>query len=154
MLSIQAILHPTDFSPGSEYAFRLACSLARDHGARLIVLHVTSVPDLAYKGFGAPGSPLLTEQYLAKVRQNLEKLQPPGPQLPCERRLEEGDPASVIIRVAAKTGSNLIVMGTHGQTGLRHLLMGSAAEQVVRKAPCPVLTVGRSPEHDPAQVRG
>jgi nucleotide-binding universal stress UspA family protein len=126
----------TDFSERSQDAFQLACSLARDHGARLIILHVTSMPDLAYKGYGAPGSPLLADEYLAKVRQDLEKLQPSDPQLVFERRLEEGDPASEIIRVAAETGTDVIVMGTHGQTGLRHLLMGSVAEQVVRKAPC------------------
>jgi nucleotide-binding universal stress UspA family protein len=152
MLSIRAILHPTDFSRGSEYAFQLACSLARDHGARLIVVHVTSVPDLAYKGFGAPGSPLQVEQYLALARQNLEKLPSLDPRLPFERRLEEGDPASEIVRVAAETNTDLIVMGTHGQTGLRHLLMGSIAQQVVRKAPCPVLTVKLSQEPFPDEA--
>jgi nucleotide-binding universal stress UspA family protein len=141
MWPIKTILHPTDFSECSQEAFRLACSLARDHGARLVVLHVTSVPDLAYKGYGAPGSPLLADEYLAKVREDLEKLQPPAPQLPFERRREEGEPASEILRVAAETATDLIVMGTHGQTGLRHLLMGSVAEQVVRKAACPVLTL-------------
>jgi nucleotide-binding universal stress UspA family protein len=141
MLPIKTILHPTDFSDCSQDAFRLARSLTRDQGARLIVLHVTSVPDLAYKGYGAPGSPLLAEEYRRKVRQDLERLQPPDPQLGFERRLEEGDPVTEILRVAAEAGADLIVMGTHGKTGLRHVLMGSVAEQVVRKAPCPVLTL-------------
>jgi nucleotide-binding universal stress UspA family protein len=145
MWLIKTILHPTDFSDGSRDAFLLACSLARDHGARLIVLHVTSVPDLAYKGYGAPGSPLLAEEYLARARQELEKLQPPDPRPSFERRVEEGDPVTEIIRVAAETVAGLIVMGTHGQTGLRHLLMGSVAEQVVRKASCPVLTLKAPP---------
>jgi nucleotide-binding universal stress UspA family protein len=141
MWPIKTILHPTDFSECSQDAFRLACSLARDHGARLVVLHVTSMPDLAYKGYGAPGSSLLAEEYLTRVRQDLEKLHAPDPQLPFERRLEEGEPVSEILQIAAETHAGLIVMGTHGQTGLRHLLMGSVAEQVVRKAPCPVLTL-------------
>jgi nucleotide-binding universal stress UspA family protein len=141
MLAIQTILHPTDFSPCSQDAFRIACSVARDHRARLIILHVASMPDLAYKGYGAPGSPLLAEEYLAKVRQDLERLQPPDPQVTCEHRLEEGEPVEEILRVAAETGTSLIVMGTHGKSGLAHLLMGSIAEQIVRKASCPVLTL-------------
>jgi nucleotide-binding universal stress UspA family protein len=139
--AVKTILIPTDFSEPAQGAFQVACSLARDHGARLIILHVTSIPDLAYKGYGTPGAPLLVEEYLAKVRQDLERVQPSDPKLVYERRLEEGDPASEIIRTAAETGTNLIVMSTHGQTGLRHLLMGSIAEEVVRKAPCPVLTL-------------
>ena len=66
---------------------------------------------------------------------------PTDPQLALDRRMEEGDPASMIVRVATETGADLIVMGTHGRTGLRHLLMGSVAEYVVRKATCPVLTL-------------
>jgi nucleotide-binding universal stress UspA family protein len=145
VLPIKTILHPTDFSESSHNAFRLACSVARDHDSRLIVLHVISMPDLAYKGYGVPGSPLLPDEYMSKVRQELEKIQQPDPQPALERRLEEGEPASEIIRVATDTGANLIVMGTHGQTGLRHILMGSVAEQVVRKAPCAVLTLKTPP---------
>jgi nucleotide-binding universal stress UspA family protein len=141
MWPIKTILHPTDFSNCSQDSFQFACSLARDHGARLVVLHVTALPDLAYQGYGTPGSPLLAKEYRAKVRQDLETLQPPDPQLGFERRLEEGDPVTEILRVAAEIDASLIVMGTHGQTGLQHLLMGSVAEQVVRKAPCPVLTL-------------
>jgi len=58
-----------------------------------------------------------------------------------EHRLGEGDPATVILEVAEETGAGLIVMGTHGRTGLGRLVMGSVAEQVLRTAPCPVLTV-------------
>ena len=62
-----------------------------------------------------------------------------------EHRLEEGDPATMILNVAQETGAGLIVMGTHGRTGLERLLMGSVAEQVMRKAPCPVLTMRGTP---------
>jgi nucleotide-binding universal stress UspA family protein len=141
MWPIKTVLHPTDFSDCSQNAFRVASSLARDHGARLIVLHVTSLPDLAYRGYGLPGSPLRAEEYLTKVREDLERLNPPDPQVSCERRLAEGDPAAEILRTAAETGASLIVMGTHGMSGPRHLLMGSVAKQIVRKAPCPVVTV-------------
>jgi nucleotide-binding universal stress UspA family protein len=141
MQTIRTILHPMDFSDPSRNAFGVACALARDYGARLIVLHVTSLPDLGYAGYGATGAPLLADEYLWDVRLRLEGLQPPDPSVPVERRRAEGDPAAEILRTAAETGAGLIVMGTHGRTGLRHLLMGSVAEQVVRKAPCPVLTV-------------
>jgi nucleotide-binding universal stress UspA family protein len=141
MWPIKIILHPTDFSDCSQEVFRVACALARDHAARLIVLHATAVPDLAYTGYGAPGSPLGAEQYLAKARQDLEKLQPPDPRLMLERRLEEGDPVTEILRVAVATDAEVIIMGTHGQTGFPHLLMGSVADRVLRKAPCPVLTL-------------
>jgi nucleotide-binding universal stress UspA family protein len=137
---LKTILCPTDFSENSADAFGLACSLARDHGARLIALHVTTVPDLAYTGYGAPGAPLLKGEYLGTVRQSLAELQA-GPGVKIERLLEEGDPPGEILRVAAETGADLIVIGTHGRTGLRHLLMGSVAEQVVRKAKSPVLSV-------------
>jgi nucleotide-binding universal stress UspA family protein len=138
---IRTILHPTDFSECSRDAFQLACSLARDYGARLIVLHVTTVPDLPYKGYSAPASPTSEEEYLATVRKAIDALRPGGPQLTVERRFEEGDPASKIRDVASEIGADLIIAGTHGRTGLRHLLMGSVAEQVVRKAGCPVLTL-------------
>jgi nucleotide-binding universal stress UspA family protein len=137
---LKTILFPTDFSENSAGAFGLACALARDHRARLVALHVTDVTDLAYTGYGAPGAPLEERGYLKAARQNLEGLEP-GPGVKLDRRLEEGDPAGEVLRVAAETGADLIVLGTHGRTGLRHLLLGSVAEQVVRKATSPVLTV-------------
>ena len=130
MLAIQTILHPTDFSERSGYAFRLSCSLARDRDARLIVLYVVPVSLAEEKrGFGE------------EIAQELNHMQIPDPKIKVERRLEEGDPAPQILRVAQETGCDLIVMGTHGRTGLDRLVMGSVAEQVVRGASCPVLTV-------------
>jgi nucleotide-binding universal stress UspA family protein len=141
MWPIRTILHPTDFSACSRHAFQLAYSLAHDHGGHIIVLHVTTIPDLPYKGYGGPGLPLMAEEYLQDVRQELEKVQSPNPEVAIERRLAEGDPASEIIRIAAETATDLIVMGTHGRTGLPHVLMGRVAEEVVRKAPCAVLVL-------------
>jgi nucleotide-binding universal stress UspA family protein len=141
MLAIRTILHPTDFSPRSEHAFRLAGSLARDHGARLVVLHVTSPPAVAY---GEVLTELATEGYQQAAWDAFRRLQESDPklrELRVETQLVEGDPAAEILRVAAETGCDLIIMGTHGRTGLGRVLMGSVAEQVVRKARCPVLTV-------------
>ncbi len=141
MWPIKTILFPTDFSDCSLEAFVPACSLARGHGARIIALHVTSVPDLAYTGFGTPGAPLSKDQYLAEAQQALDDLEPASGQCTLERRLQEGDPAGEILRLARDEHADVIVMGTHGQTCLHHLLMGGVAEQVVRKATCPVLTL-------------
>jgi nucleotide-binding universal stress UspA family protein len=141
MVPLKTILHPTDFSDCSRAAFLLACGLARQYGTRLVLVHVTALPDLPYRGYGLPGSPLQVGDYLADVRKQLDELQPPDPSVPVERRLVEGDPATEIVRAADDSGADLIVMGTHGQTGLGHLLMGSVAGQVVRKATCPVLTL-------------
>ena len=130
MLSIETILHPTDFSERSGHALQLACSLARDHGARLIVLHVMPVPLVQEKRL-----------YREEMTSELNRLGASDAQVRVEHRLEEGDAATQILRVAQETGCDLIVLGTHGRTGLGWLLMGSVAEQVVRKAACPVLTV-------------
>ncbi len=136
MLPIHTILHPTDFSERSRFALRLAGALARDYGARLILLHV-AVPPVVVYGEGAilPTPEEERDQLLAE----LEQLQVPGVHV--EHRLEEGDPVAEIVRVAEESRADLIVMGTHGRTGFGRLLMGSVAERTLRKAPCPVLTV-------------
>ena len=138
MLPLQTILHPTDFSDCSGYAFRLACSLARDYGARLVVLHVAE-PLMAVAGEGVLMLPPTFD--LELLRKQLQQLEPRNPKVQVEHRLVQGDAAAEILRIAAETKCDLIMMGTHGRTGLRRVLMGSVAEQVVRKASCPVLTV-------------
>jgi nucleotide-binding universal stress UspA family protein len=137
MLPIHAILHPNDFSDRSLYAMRLAAALARDYGARLVVLNVVS--DAASSFTGDMLLPGLFEEMIADARRQLDELDP-GPDVSVERRLETGEPADEIVRVAREIDCDLIVMGTHGRTWLRRLLMGSVAEEVVRKSPCPVLT--------------
>jgi nucleotide-binding universal stress UspA family protein len=118
----------------------MACALARDYHARLIVLHVEPPPVAALGGM--PVVPPLPEEY---DRENLEKqlrrLQPSDPAVRVEHRLVAGDPVAEILRAAQEQSCDLIVMGTHGRTGLGRLLMGSVAEQVVRRAPCLVLTL-------------
>ena len=141
MLPIRTIVHPTDFSERSRYALNLACALARDHGSRLVVVHVAAFPVAVYGEAVLIPEP---EDYQEPLKRQLEQLPVPD-SLPVERRFEEGDPATEILRVAQETSADLIVMGTHGRTGLERLLMGSVAEEVLRKATCPVLTIKRPP---------
>jgi nucleotide-binding universal stress UspA family protein len=147
MLPIRTILHPTDFSEHSNHAFRLACSLARDHGARLIVLHIVERTTPVYSGVMTPMPPMpLSAEERRAVRERLEHIKPPDSKVLVEYVLEEGDPATVILQVAQQRQCQLIVLGSHGRTGLSRLLMGSVAEKIVRLAPCPVLTV-KTPHH-------
>jgi nucleotide-binding universal stress UspA family protein len=145
MLKIPIILHPTDYSSHSRYAFELACSLCRDHGSRLIVLHVVATLGPELVTFGEAVSQREPEAYQARLWADLREIQPTTGDIPVEHRLAEGDPAAMIVRTAHETGCGLIVMGTHGRTGLDRLVMGSVAEQVIRKAPCPTMTV-RAPQ--------
>jgi len=138
MLPIRSILYPTDFSKRSDHAFELDSSLAHDYGAKLLVLHVVPPPAMIYgEGIIVPQP----DNYQNQFREKLRQLQPQDAGVHVEHRLEEGDPVAEILRVAGESCCDLIVMGTHGWTGLNRLLMGSVAEGVVRKAPCPVLTV-------------
>jgi nucleotide-binding universal stress UspA family protein len=78
---------------------------------------------------------------LEPLRERLQQLRPRDPKVPVEHRLVQGDAATEMLQVAEETKCDVIVLGTHGRTGLGRLLMGSVAEQVLRKAPCPVVTV-------------
>src|SRR5262245_55938339 len=122
MLNIRSILHPTDFSSHSENALDLACALCRDYGARLILLHVTRPVTALH---GDETRPLDPQLIRAEAQRHLERLATPGAGCPVERRLEDGEPIPTILRVARECGVDLIVMGTHGRTGLRRFLMGS-----------------------------
>src|SRR5205085_6702001 len=89
MLAIGTILHPTDFSEHSEYAFRLACSLARDYGSRIIVLHVAAPLAVVYEGGVVIPYP---EEYRLEMRAKLQDVRSADPRVSVERRLCEGDP--------------------------------------------------------------
>lgn len=147
MLHIDKILLPTDFSAQSDYALRLATSLARDHEAKLLILHVAATLGAEFVSFGEAVSQLQPETHLHQIREELERVRPPDPDVPVEHILAEGDPAQEILRVARETNCGLIVMGTHGRSGLQRLLMGSVAEQVMRHASCPLLTVKLPPSY-------
>jgi nucleotide-binding universal stress UspA family protein len=137
-LPIRTILHPTDFSERCEEAFRVACALARDLAARVIVVHV---PEPAAPPAGMAPAPPRPEGHRAGLEERLGRFQLSAPDVRVECRVEEGEPATGIVSAARATTCDLIVMGTQGRTGLGRVLMGSVAEQVLRTAPCPVLTV-------------
>ncbi|HLN26925.1 MAG TPA: universal stress protein [Gemmataceae bacterium] len=137
MLPIHTILFPTDFSENAERAFPLACALARDCGARIVVLYVMPLP-VGDEQFQARHHP---DDYFAGAWEALHQVRAPDSNVRVEHRLEEGDAAKRILELADEVEAGLIVMGTHGRTGFRRLLMGSVAEQVMRAAPCPVLTL-------------
>ncbi len=135
-MKAQRILFPTDFSKLSEAALEYAAALARDSGGRLLIVHVEPLIP-----FGE------SEMYFASLESNTDALrkllefqQPRDGGIPCEYRLLRGPAADEIVRLARQEQADLIVMATHGRTGLIHLLMGSVAEAVVRCAHCPVLT--------------
>lgn len=138
MLPVKTVLYATDFSENSALAFRLACALAHDYGARLVILHVAGPAlGLYSQGIYLPAP----EGTLESLHDQLLQLQPHDRSIVTEHRLEEGEPVPEILTVAKEIKADVVVLGTHGRTGLGRLLMGSVAEQVVRKSTCPVLTV-------------
>src|SRR5262245_56929991 len=115
MLPIQTILHATDFSENSRAALPLAGALARDYHARLIVQHVLPTPTLVY---GEGVLPVDSEQLEREARVSLENLQLPAGLARVERLCHEGNPVDEILRIARESAVDLIVLGTHGRTGL------------------------------------
>jgi nucleotide-binding universal stress UspA family protein len=140
MLNIRSILVAADFSARSEDAFRAACALARDYRARLIVLHVAIPPPLVTPG-ELQKALQRPDGYRAELEGRLRQVYAADSPAGVEYWVQDGDPAVEILGVAREAHCDLIVMGTHGRTGLGRLLMGSVAEKVVRQAACSVLTV-------------
>lgn len=165
-MAFNHVLVPTDFSEPANNALRHAIEEARLHHARVTLLHVlpadtqtdvhyvTGVPgvgpqgDLDPSAGGRLGGLVFTsepeivrrdrgEEALTRLRDLVAN----AFQGPWEVEVAMGQPADTIVRVAKERGADLIVMSTHGRTGLQHVLLGSVAEKVVRLAPCPVLTV-------------
>ena len=150
MINISTVLHPTDFSDLSLRALGYADLLARKLSARLHCLHVVDdsyqywlATDIVTAPVGPP-----VEELIARGRKQLDEFvaRHVGEDVEIVKVVRPGRPFLEIIRYAREQSIELVVMGTHGWTGLKHVLMGSVAERVVRKSPCPVLTV-RSPEH-------
>ncbi|QDU30679.1 Putative universal stress protein [Anatilimnocola aggregata] len=132
------ILVPVDFSTGAEQALQLATSLARDHQGELVLLHVEEPPMVYGAGDMYYG---IAEPNREELLTMLKKVSIDDSRMIVQRHLVVGLPATAIVEFAANNAIDYIVMPTHGRTGLRRLLMGSVAEEVVRKAPCPVVTV-------------
>lgn len=145
MLPIRIVLHATDMSECSRYAYKLACSIARDYGANLVLVNVVPFQGAMMGGEGIviPPPPIDTDH----LRNELNKLARDSGLPHTAIVLADGDPAGEILRVAKENRADLIVLGTHGRTGVGRLVMGSVAEQVLRRASCPVLTV-KTPEKD------
>jgi nucleotide-binding universal stress UspA family protein len=152
MSVFKTILVPVDFSPASERAFRFAWSLASEYGSHLIVLHVPEPAPLA--SYSELEKAIDHDSgYRHRLEMELRKYQPGYHFTEVEHRLQLGDPADEIVRTAAETPCDLIVMGTHGRQGLERLLIGSVTTKVLRRARCPVLvvndhTMGAVPERE------
>ena len=140
---LQRILVPTDFAPASGLALRHACELARLFGAELRLLTAAWVSPV----WIAEGVAPIPEEYIQAVRKqasaDLEKLAAPlresGLRVSCS--VSSDHPAGAIRALADHWPADLIAMGTHGRRGIKHMLLGSVAEQIVRRAESPVLTV-------------
>lgn len=146
MIKLNRILVPTDFSEFSRPALDHGCAFAARFESELHLLHV--VPDAAMlipeaAGFSAPSMQSQTDALAKEATEQLKNL-PPGNWdngRPVVREVRVGAAFLEIIEYAREKDIDLIVIGTHGRSGLMHVLMGSVAERIVRKSPCPVLTV-------------
>lgn len=138
MLHFRKILHPHDFSKHAVNAFHLACALARDHAARVVVLHVNPLPPPAPLPMVAAN--VFEDEEMA-LEDKLQELKSPYPNVDIEYIVQTGNIVEDIVRFAKAEECDLIVMGTHGRTGMGRFLMGSVADQVTRSAECPVVTV-------------
>jgi universal stress protein A len=150
MITLKQILLPTDGSACSQKALTYAVTLAQYFGARVLALHVThdgwkqesfeTGPDVVQK---------VQAEQAAEAERIRQQVSEAGRQagVACEFQCLTGRPAEVILRVAQEKALDLIVMGTHGRSGLRHAVLGSVAEKTVQRAPCPVLVV-RQAEHE------
>ena len=136
MLRIRNVLTPFDFSESSAGALKLAAALADDYGARLTLLHVAAAPPVGMIG-EIPVAMSANES--AEMRRRLREIEVEPAAVAVDRVLVEGDPATEILAAAERIGADLIVLGTHGRTGISRLLMGSVAENVVRRATVPVM---------------
>ncbi len=139
----KTILIPVDFSTCAKQAAHEALALIRGYGGRAVFLHVLDIQYIYPAAYGAdPGliPPVTPEELEPDWQEFLQDL-PLGGGLLWEKQTREGRAAQTIADAALEVGADLIVIGTHGRTGIAHLLLGSVAEQVLRLAPCSVLTV-------------
>ena len=151
MIKLAKILYPTDFSDLSLSALKYAKSFSQQYDTALHCLHVVDEAYQYWLAMGPDGVPLgpSTSQMVTTAEEQMrqfvsEHLSDCGKLI---TNVVSGRPFVEIVRYAHQQTIDLIVIATHGRTGISHVLMGSVAERVVRKSPCPVLTV-RSPEHE------
>lgn len=146
MIHLKTILHPTDFSANSHYALELACAMAREQEARVILLHIVPRPISIGRDSQVPAFKeahaevdILTDRW--EMSDQLEKLRVKAPCPRVETLIKEGNVADTIVRAAHETACDLIVMGTYGRSRAYQAVMGSIAAEVTRNASCPVVTV-------------
>ncbi len=150
MIKMNTILFPTDFSDFSKYAASFAISFACDYGAKLHVFHVVEIAHEIREAVGVEAPPM--EEIRSRARElateEIKAASTPElfDKLDYDVACVRGKPFVEIIGFAREIGADMIVMGTHGRSALVTAMMGSTAEKVVRKAPCPVFTV-RLPGH-------
>ena len=145
MLAIQKILCPTDLSDECRPALAMACEWAKRFGAELHLLHVVAGLSNPYPYLGPPFNEAMSWETMIRQKARIALDEWPLPEgfanLKVVRQMRSGSPIAHIVEYAQVTGIDLIVMGTHGRSGISHVLLGSVAENVVRRAPCSVLTV-------------
>ncbi len=150
MIRLKKVLVPTDFSDSARLAFTYGCSFAREYGAELVLLHVVENLTVGYASdlFPVPMAEVFQE-ISGYAKSELAKLgeQARSRGVTAEEQVVQGKPSAEIIRFAAQNQVDMIVLGTHGKGMLDQALFGSTTERVVRRAPCPVLTV-RPAEHE------
>lgn len=151
MLPVKRILCSTDFSPPSLVALSTACELAQHFGAKLLALHVVPFapplpPDMAVVVSSEfyPSDRERGAEALERLEEVIQPYVDQGTHVRGEIRM--GQAAHEIVNAANETQADMIVIGTHGETGWRRLAFGSVAESVVRMAECPVLTVHSGPK--------
>ncbi len=136
---------PIDFSDASRAAMEVAADLARRHGAELVLLHAYPIPGYTFPDGSIVASPKMMQDLADQAERHLELWRKDADRLAGSSRVTTdkaiGEPAYEIVSFAKASGVDLLVVGTHGRTGIEHAFMGSVAERVVRKARCPVLTV-------------
>ena len=142
-MDIKTILFPTDFSEFNEAALEFASRLAAESGAMLYIVHADDMEQVAAVMFdtGYPYPSPWDDEGRREAHRKLEKVLPTVPGVKYQHFYLRGTATGEIVAFAEEHAVDLIIMASHGRTGLRRLLMGSTAENVMRQAPCPVLIV-------------
>jgi nucleotide-binding universal stress UspA family protein len=150
MVPIRRILFPTDFSEHSDHAWTYALRFAREFSAAILLLHVVAPPPRMTESYAVQFDPeKYTQAASAEALASMDRLirSAQGQGLTVSSEVRVGTDFAEIIDCARRSEIDLIVMATHGRTGVAHVLLGSVAEKVVRKAVCPVLTVKHPAMH-------
>ncbi len=142
MIDIKKVLCPVDYSVCSQEAFKYAAHIARTESAKLYLVHVIDVRSFGHESPLDSDVPKPSEDAIRRIKEDLTKKAADEVEgVEIEPVVVVGVPVKVILSVAEERKVDMIVMGTHGRTGIPHVIIGSVAENVVRKAPCPVLTI-------------